>query len=169
MSLATKYLSPPFCGQRSQRYNHSKGLSHSWTSRYTGEISCWKKERVSRETIVNMQVSFLKNNHIIQKICMQRIYQIEIKLFPDCIKDEFNAFYELEQNDIFSTCNVPWTANITGNSMYEHKPCNLSDATNQSVHLIDFFTKASMYRFPNCQGMTYWYIYINIFIYILAI
>ena len=88
-------------------------------------------------------------------ICMHRIYQIEIIFFPDCIKDEFNAFYEIEQNDIFSACNVPWTANITGNSMYEHKPCNLSDATNQSVHLIDFFTKASMYGFPNCKGMTY--------------
>ena len=84
---------------------------------------------------------------------MHRIYQIGIIFFPDCIKDEFNAFYEIEQNDIFSTCNVPWTTNLTGNNMYEHKPCNLSDATNQSVHLIDFFTKASMYRLPNCQGM----------------
>lgn len=31
-------------------------------------------------------------------------------------------------------------------------PCNMSDATTQSLIAIDFWMKAASYSFPNCKG-----------------
>ena len=74
--------------------------------------------------------------------------------FTDCIKTELKKVLDGEK--LFSTCSVSWLVNITG-ELYNPllPPCNISEATNQSLFLGDFFTKARLYGFPQCPGTNY--------------
>ena len=62
---------------------------------------------------------------------------------------------EVTQVELFSRCSVPWIVNITGGLLNEDNlpaPCNLSEATAQSLTLTDFFSKATSYGFPECKS-----------------
>ena len=59
----------------------------------------------------------------------------------------------LKENEIGSTCSIAWNADFGGGILDPTlKPCNLSEATRQSLLLADFFTKACAYGFKDCKG-----------------
>ena len=75
--------------------------------------------------------------------------------YVDCIQSQLKHFIEVTQAELFSRCSVPWISNITGGLLNENDrpaPCNLSDATAQSLTLTDFFSKATYYGFPECKS-----------------
>ena len=69
----------------------------------------------------------------------------------DCIKGQMENF--VKENDIGSICSIAWNADFGGGLLDPTlKPCNLSEATRQSLLLADFSTKACAYGFKDCKG-----------------
>ncbi len=69
------------------------------------------------------------------------------------------GFFAVREKDLFSRCNVPWTLGIverSGDNVLE--ACNLSDATHQSLKLLEFYYASTAYSIPGCKGKIYRYI-----------
>ena len=73
----------------------------------------------------------------------------------DCIKEKVEHFLHVEKKDLFSKCSVPWTQSMeTGpaeNGTFE-PPCEIPDAVEQSLTLLDFFYRAVGYDITSCKG-----------------
>ena len=77
-----------------------------------------------------------------------------VLLLSDCVKDELQTFLNVTQREVFTRCSTPWLGNITHGIIKDYdlqEPCNISEATAQSVGVADFFLKSASYSFPQCQ------------------
>ena len=70
----------------------------------------------------------------------------------DCIKGQMEKF--VNEKGIGAICSIAWNADFGGGLLDPTlKPCNISEATRQSLLLADFFTKACAYGFTECIGI----------------
>ena len=71
----------------------------------------------------------------------------------DCVREQF--IYLTQQIGLFDKCSIPWTMDLLGRSNRDlvlYPPCNISEATNQSLIAMDFFYKAASFVLGNCKG-----------------
>ena len=83
------------------------------------------------------------SNHILSKLSV-------------CAKEQFRKFLTVSNNELFTRCSTPWLGNMTYGLIegYEfQEPCNISDATAQSVTITDFMFKSASFAFEECQSI----------------
>ena len=64
-------------------------------------------------------------------------------------------FFDEEQKELFSSCNVPWTLSLTNTSVekaIEQTPCNSEIGIAQTLSLEKFFYSAQKWVIPECKG-----------------
>ena len=70
-------------------------------------------------------------------------------LTVDCIRQNLKEFFNVEQKELFVACNVPWTLSLKNVSLEEamnKENCSVTNATIQSLKLIEFFYISSGYE-----------------------
>jgi hypothetical protein len=65
------------------------------------------------------------------------------------------GFITVKEKILFQRCNVPWTLGMLERADDVRESCNISDATHQSLKLLEFYYASAANSIPGCKGKTY--------------